>query len=168
MLSPNWVQVEVYMSSLWNLWTLEIMSRTRVHVVPMSWCLYRVCRVYVKFMSISCRVHVETVETVKSMSRLCWVYVMPMSCLCHVYVVSISSPCRVHAETVETVESMSSLCRDYVLSSLCRVHVESLNVSEVLLEGKECSSTSRLGRTSDSAMLMTQSWFDVTVFTTYS
>ncbi len=32
----------------------------------------------------------------------------------------------------------------------------------VLLDGKECSSTSRLGRTRDSAMLMTQSWFDVT------
>lgn len=43
-----------------------------------------------------------------------------------------------------------------------------LNMSTVLLEGRECSSTSRLGRTSDSAMLMTQSWFDVTVFTTYS
>lgn len=35
-----------------------------------------------------------------------------------------------------------------------------------VLEGSECSSNRRLDNTSDSEMLLTHSWFDVTVFTT--
>lgn len=48
-----------------------------------------------------------------------------------------------------------------------RGKTKSMTVSCVfLLEGSECSSTRRLDNTRDSAMLLTHSWFDVTVFTT--